>query len=59
LIIIPKNCDKIQILLLYTLTDLCRKCGESEKTLEKQLLLVYLIADFILQLMKTGSDTTG
>jgi len=45
--------------LLYTFTDLCRKCGESEKTLEKRLLLVYLIADFILQLMKTGSDTTG
>jgi len=46
-IIIPKNGDKIQRLLFYTSVVLYRKCKESEKTLEKQLHLVYCIADFI------------
>jgi hypothetical protein len=47
------------MLLLYPSTVLCRKCRESEKTLEKQLLLVYRIADFILYLVKTGGNATG
>jgi len=48
LIIVSKKGDKIQMLPLYTSVVLYRKWKESEKTLEKQLLLVYCIADFIL-----------
>jgi len=47
LIIVSKNSGKIQRLLFYISGVLYRKCKESEKTLEKQLLLVYCIADFI------------
>jgi len=59
LIIIPKKRDKIQVLLLYTPSVLYIKCRESEKTLEKQLHLVYRIADFISYLVKTGGNATG
>jgi hypothetical protein len=51
--------DKIQILLLYICAVLCRKYRESEKTLEKQLHLVYGIADFISYLVKTGDNAAG
>ena len=47
MIIILKSSDKIQMMLLHIWSVLYRKCKENEKTLEKQLLVVYCIADFI------------
>jgi len=54
--IISKNNGKIQTSMLYASTVLCRKCKESEKTLEKQLLVVYCIADFTVIKGNMNSD---
>jgi len=54
-----KTAIKSSFLPFLTSDVLYRKCKEREKTLEKQLLVVYCIADFISYLIKTGGNAAS